>query len=397
MYRLEHSVRNYAWGSRTAFARLFGTAEPTEPEAEYWFGTHPASPSTLSDGRSLAELVELPYLLKVLAAEKPLSIQAHPGLAEAQAGYDKENAAGIALDAPERNYKDPNHKPELLLALTDFSALCGFRSFSEAERSWNRLSELVSSFLSGEHATKAISTLSAVGTALAARDYASAVKTILGCRKAAGALVDALVAAAELNPDYISHDLALETALRIAEDFPSDPGVLMALLLQKVDIVPGQAIYLSAGVMHAYLHGVGVEVMACSDNVLRGGLTNKHIDVEELLAISCFDPSPDLMLGPEEVHDQVATFRPDADEFTLQVFHSGTDEPLNEPGPHIVLAVVGSFKVVHQDQSLILHPGQAVFIPAADTMPALTYLPSEDDEQAEENPLAVSVTSGFSH
>lgn len=392
MYRLEHTMRNYAWGSRTAFAHLFDTAPSTEPQAELWFGTHPAAPSPLADGRSLAEIVELPFLLKVLAAEKALSIQAHPCPAQAAEGFARETAAGIPLDAPERNYRDPNHKPELLLALTNFSALCGFRPWDEAQRSWARLTELASSYLRGEHSEQAAGILRTVANALAAEDYAQAVETILGQQAASSALCSAMQTAAAANPDYISHDLALETALQISEDFPGDPGVLMALLLQRVDLLPGQAIYLSAGIIHAYLHGVGVEVMACSDNVLRGGLTNKHVDVAELLAVSCFQPATDPLIQPAILGEHAVTFRPEVQEFQLQVLRGGQQQPLQQPGPHVVLCISGKAVVEQAGQRLSLLPGQAVFVPAGAELPTVSFEPGAAGR--EQTPLVVAATSG---
>lgn len=394
MYRLEHTVRHYAWGSRTAFAQLFDTEPSTQPEAELWFGTHPADPSYLADGRCLNELVELPYLLKVLAAEKPLSIQAHPCPSQARAGFERENALGLDLDHPERSYKDANHKPELLLALTDFSAMCGFRAWEDSQRSWQRLIELSSSYLQGEHAAGAARVLHEVNYALDTQDYAAAVHAILGERAASSALTSALEQAAEANPDFVSHDLALETALQISRAFPADPGVLMALLLHRIDLVPGQAIYLSAGIIHAYLHGVGVEVMACSDNVLRGGLTDKHIDVDELVAVSCFEPSTDPLLSPTKVNEHVSTFAPDVSEFQLQTFRGGQRQTLTQPGPHIVLCISGTITVGAGSEELTLQPGQAVYIPAEDTEPHISFHP--EDNESQESPLAVSVTSGQS-
>ena len=392
MYRLEHTMRNYAWGSRTAFAQLFNTAPAAEPQAELWFGTHPAAPSRLADGRLLTEIVELPFLLKVLAAEKPLSIQAHPCPAQAAAGFARENAAGIPIDDPQRNYRDPNHKPELLLALTNFSALCGFRPWDEAQRSWVRLTELATRYLQGAHSEAAKNVLTQVSADLEAENYSSAVRTILGEHDASSTLCLAMQAAAEANPEYVSHDLALETALNISEDFPGDPGVLMALLLQRVDLLPGQAIYLSAGVIHAYLHGVGVEVMACSDNVLRGGLTNKHVDVAEFLAISCFQPSTDPLIPPIPMDEHVMSFQPDVEEFQLQVIRGSQQAPLQQHGPHIVLCISGNAFVQQGGERLSLRPGQAVYVPAGEAAPTVSFEP--DPSGYEQTPLVVAATSG---
>jgi mannose-6-phosphate isomerase, class I len=279
--------RDYAWGSTTAIQRMLGLPEDGRPIAELWFGGHPDDPSP-ADTTTLDKLIaadpgallgraaverfgpRLPFLLKVLAAGTPLSIQVHPTLDQAREGFAREDAAGIARTAADRNYRDANHKPELLCALTPFTALCGFRP---PEQTLALLDELdvpelgfLQDLLRGPDPLRRAFT-----GVLELPDPAPAIAALT--RRATGA-----------------QDGPLHAARRAAEHFPHDAGVLLTLLLNDVVLQPGEAIFLGAGNVHAYLHGTGVEIMANSDNVLRCGLTPKHVDVPELLRITDFRP-----------------------------------------------------------------------------------------------------------
>ncbi len=259
-----NTPRDYAWGSTTAIAGLLGTTPSGAPEAELWLGAHPGSParildSTQTDGATdLAHWTEtsgkLPYLLKVLAAASPLSLQAHPSSAQALAGFERENAEGLAPDSPERNYKDPFHKPEMIFALSDpFDALCGFREPTDGRAALERLA-------GGD---PAVAAFAATLDGPAAEVLRRATEWLLGGAPEVADVVDAVVAAAR-DAEGVDAD----TVRMLAAAFPGDPGIVLALLLNRVALGPGDALYLPAGNIHAYLRGLGIELMAASDNVL---------------------------------------------------------------------------------------------------------------------------------
>ncbi|WP_261574506.1 type I phosphomannose isomerase catalytic subunit [Frankia gtarii] len=304
---LHGAEQPYAWGSATAIPELLGTPAAGGPVAELWLGTHPVAPALVeADGarRPAADLVgPLPFLLKVLAADKALSLQVHPDRAQAAAGFDADDAAGLAVDDSHRRYRDRNHKPELIVALSPFRALAGVRDPARTLAVADGLGTpaLVAAFrpLADDPAAGAATVLRTLLTMPAGP---------------AGELIDALVAAAERlrracgrgsagggshggpaldNPrDGGEDDLARAADLigRLAAAHPGDVGIAAALLLNDVTLRPGEGLFQPARMLHAYVAGLGIEIMATSDNVLRGGLTPKHIDVDELLRI--FDPRP---------------------------------------------------------------------------------------------------------
>ena len=292
---LTNAVRHYPWGSHTVLPRLLGEPVPAvEPWAEIWMGAHPLDPSHLPDGRSLADVVPgLPFMVKLLAAQDPLSIQAHPDLDQARAGFAAEEAGGVPASSPDRSYKDANHKPELFVALDRTETLCGFRPPADIVATADRLgsaafSELVAPARAATDAGDALRTVVTNLLRLGVAPRTALVEEVAGsCRRLAADPVDA----------------AAGWVARLAERYPGDAGVLAPLLLELVLLVPGEGLFVDAGVLHAYLHGAGVEVQASSDNVLRGGLTGKRVDVDELLRIVRFEvasghrvaPSP---LGP---------------------------------------------------------------------------------------------------
>ncbi len=283
---LHCSVQHYAWGSKTSIPSLLGAASPQqEPWAELWMGAHPKAPSHLSDGTSLVDFIAqapnaalgrpgaLPFLFKILAAEAPLSIQCHPSKAQAEEGFAREEAAGIRRDAPNRNYRDANHKPELIVALEEFWALKGFRS-PEAIAELFRRANLTS-------ATTLLELLASGGLrafygALLALD-AQATKVLLS--ELARGLSNLPMPEASWSQGLLAR-------------YPNDPGATAALVLQLVKLEAGQGLYLDAGELHAYLRGTGLEIMANSDNVLRGGLTSKHVDPAELQRVLRFEHTP---------------------------------------------------------------------------------------------------------
>lgn len=382
--QLLNSIQPYAWGSRTALAELRGEPGPTAtPEAELWIGAHPLLPSRLAEtGQSLPAAIssapenylgaqvlsehgaKLPFLLKVLAAATPLSLQAHPSLAQAVAGFAADEAAGIELSAPERNYKDPNHKPELLCALGEFWALCGFREVPETIELFDELSlgELWSyrAMLSAQPNENGISKV-----------FSGLMQAPLPTQRKLAELTTAACQA--LAPESTHFADELSWAARIGELYPGDVGVVSALLLNLVRLEPGEAVYLPAGNLHAYLGGTGVEIMASSDNVLRGGLTPKHVNVTELLRVLDFRP---LQLEPLRAvtHGDEHTFETPAREFRLSYFDVTPDShggdglvSIGIDGPEIWLVTSGECLLeAATSAAQRLTQGQSAFV-SADT------------------------------
>lgn len=363
MFEIVNTPRGYAWGSTSAISDLLGSAPTGAPEAELWLGDHPACPARVKEtGQSLIEWGEshperfgtgpLPFLLKVLAADSPLSIQAHPTRAQAERGFALENAAGLAPDAPNRNYRDANHKPEVLVALTDFSALCGFRP---SDQRTAIIAELVRQGVPGS------TELARVVEA----GLGSAVEWILTRGDGVNELVEALSAGIRTTTDAVVDD-ATETARMLSTHFPGDPGVAISLLLNHVVLRPGEALYLPAGNIHAYLHGLGIEVMAASDNVLRGGLTTKHIDVPELInVLDCRELDEPRLIATES--NGVRTFDPGLDDFILTEITADDDVSIAITGPAIAIAVEGN-PVLYTDDEFALARGGSVFIGAGETL-----------------------------
>lgn len=420
MYQLENVLRDYAWGSTTAIAELLGRPGSGRPEAELWIGAHPDSPSVAhvpGDGTDtpLDTLVStdpehflgadsvarfgprLPFLTKVLAAEEPLSLQVHPSLEQARAGFARENDAGLPADAANRNYRDDNHKPEMIFALTPFEALCGFRPAAATQ---GILEHLIHSFgaarvpvplaLSGLHEDLA-------GGGEAGADDGEALqrafrRLITGgddVAEATSQVVSLLKSGAPLAP----YQAELSTVVNLDAKYPGDPGVLISLLLNRISLQPGEAVYLPAGNVHAYLHGLGVEVMASSDNVLRGGLTPKFVDVPELLRTIDFKPVAVPMLEAERTVLDQELFRPPFEEFQLQRIELGPEDgpvPLAQSGAAVVIVVSGAVYLDSPKGDLELGRGASAFLPAAEA-PVNVHLPAGSVEPA----LAFAVTTGL--
>lgn len=359
---LTNTPRDYAWGSTTLIAALQGREPTGSPEAEVWFGDHPGSPALLGGdaaqaGRPLdAWLAEhgsgaLSYLLKLLAAASPLSIQVHPSKEQAEIGYAAENTDGIPKDAAHRTYRDDNHKPEVIVALSDrFDALAGLRDLPSTRRLIDTLGEArgvaeLRRHLDGDDPRAAL------GRTLAWLLSGDAQDT-----------VDDVIAALE-GAGSAEFETELAAARRIAVAYPGDPGVVVALLMNHVVLARGEAIFVPAGVLHAYLQGLGVEIMAASDNVLRGGLTPKHIDVAELLRIVDTAPSAPPRLAPRPVADGVEVFAPGIPDFELfRVRVDGAPRTLALHGAAIALAVAGEVGVAGDSGVVVdLPPGTAAF------------------------------------
>jgi mannose-6-phosphate isomerase len=353
--------RDYAWGSRTAIAELLGTKPSGGPEAEYWLGTHPGSPSTLQapsavEGHAvLSDLTTLPFLLKVLAAASPLSLQAHPTTEQARAGFERENRLGIALDAPNRNYRDAMHKPELLYALsTEFAALCGFRPVAQTR---GLLAALGSDPILAGLVNRLVDDAS----------LRPVFQWLLSRSEGVDELIARVVDLARAAPGA-----EFEMVGTLAAAYPGDPGIVVALLLNRVVLRPGQVLYLPAGNIHAYLHGTGIELMASSDNVLRGGLTPKHVDVEELLAVLDFRPGPVPLLEAEHPSAGVEIFRPDVPDFELAVVTpAGSTARFKPNGESILLCIDGNCRVAGATGEHHLAGGDATYVSADEG--ALTF------------------------
>ncbi|GAB2791209.1 mannose-6-phosphate isomerase, class I [Streptomyces chlorus] len=366
MDRLDNAIRPYAWGSTTAIAQLLGVEPTGEPQAEMWMGAHPGAPSRTGRG-TLAEVIDadperelgaasvakfgprLPFLLKLLAAGAPLSLQVHPDLDQAKAGYADEEQRGVPADAAHRTYKDANHKPELVCALTDFDGLCGFRDPLRAAELLDALGvDSLKPYVDLLHAHPEEAALREVLTAILTADRDEMAHTV----------TEAAAACDRLGGEHAPY-------ADIAHHYPGDPGVIAAMLLNHVRLQPGEALYLGAGVPHAYLNGLGVEIMANSDNVLRCGLTPKHVDVPELLRIVRFEAGDPGVLRPEAAPDGEELYDTPTDEFRLSRYAlpaGGTTHDLTLATPQILLCTAGSVRAgEHQ-----LSPGTSVFVPAGE-------------------------------
>ncbi|MET8082170.1 mannose-6-phosphate isomerase, class I [Streptomyces sp. NPDC005303] len=366
MDRLDNTIRPYAWGSTTAIPELLGVRPTGEPQAEMWMGAHPGAPSRTDRG-TLVEVIDadpakelgaeavakfgprLPFLLKILAAGAPLSLQVHPDLAQAKEGYDDEERRGIPVDAGHRNYKDANHKPELICALTEFDGLCGFREPTRAAELLDALGvDSLKPYVDLLHARPEEAALREVLTAVLTADRAEMAHTV----------TEAAAACARLGGEHAPY-------ADIAHHYPGDPGVIAAMLLNHVRLQPGEALFLGAGIPHAYLSGLGVEIMANSDNVLRCGLTPKHVDVPELLRIVRFEAADPGVLRPEASPDGEEVYETPIDEFRLSRYvlpEGAATHDLTRPTPQILLCTAGSVRVGEHD----LSPGQSVFAPAGE-------------------------------
>lgn len=327
---ITNSPRDYAWGSTSLIAGLEGRPPSGIPEAEVWFGDHPADPAEVSTGGTLDAVTggTLPYLLKLLAAADPLSIQVHPTREQAREGFARE--AGMAADDPTRNYRDANHKPELIVALSDrFEALGGLRPVDDTLR-------LLASFPETDGVAALRSRLSSGEVADALRD---AIGWLLS-GTAQAEVEDIIAALPAARSEEFSE--ALSAVRSIADRNPGDAGVVVALLMNFIVLRPGEAIFLRAGMLHAYVSGLGVEIMAASDNVLRGGLTPKHIDVAELLAIVDTTPAAVPVQTPAGTITDYAV--PVADFALRRVLVDG-EVAIDVDGPAMALATAGRVSV----------------------------------------------------
>jgi len=372
MLKLNNSLQNYAWGSKTALTELYGIQNPSQqPMAELWMGAHPKSSSTVEiNGKqqSLRELIEadktgllgekvaarfgeLPFLFKVLCAEQPLSIQVHPGKPAAEAGFERENRAGVAIDAPERNYKDANHKPELVYALTPFLAINGFRPLTEIVSLLQPVAgahPIIAHFLQQPDEAN-LATLFSTLLSLQQEEKSRAID-----------ILKATLHGQQGEP--------WQTIERIAAWYPDDSGLLSPLLLNVIELQPGEAMFLFAETPHAYLHGVALEVMANSDNVLRAGLTPKHIDVPELMAnVKFTSRAQESLLTTPVQHGDTLDFPVPVDDFAFSVHQLRTTPiALSQQSAAILFCIEGEAQLSQDTQQLTLGAGESCFIAASE-------------------------------
>jgi len=387
---LGNTVQPYAWGSRTAIAELLGEPTPsTGPQAELWMGAHPSAPSvltragvtgtltsaiaaapTLELGESVAKRFggRLPFLLKVLAAEKALSVQLHPTREQAEAGFAREEKRGVARGARERVYVDDWPKPEILCALTPFEVLAGLRPADAAAEAIEglglpELKELVAGL-------RANPTPHGVADALT--------QLLTWAEESREALAAKVVEAASVEAGKGGrYAAAYDAVVRMNADHPRDIGLVSSLLLNHRVIEPGQALFMGAGGVHAYIKGVGIELMANSDNVIRAGLTPKHIDIPELVRV--LDPEVEVpVLTAREIAPGIEVFDTSVPEFRLSRLTLADGATLTVPGdggPRVLLCLDGEASVscgTEPDGHFVLGRGQSCFLSAADTNVLLT-------------------------
>ena len=356
LVRISGEVKNFSWGSNHLIQDQLGLGPTNQQVAEVWFGTHDGGQSKLlTSGQNLSEAVgsKLSFLVKFLAADSPLSIQVHPNAVQAKAGFARENAAGIDLTDPKRNYKDDSHKPEILIALSAFKALCGFRpraeileiflAFSESEARFGELAAL----LATEASLEEIFSELLEDSELAGR-FASSV--------------------AGLDIDSISEQ-ARALVVDLLGKYPGETGALVSLLLNFIQLAPGEAIYLPAGNLHAYLSGLGLEVMAASDNVIRGGLTSKHIDKAELRNITDFSELAEPKVSPKKLAEGLVEYPVAASEFRVyraQITGTNMLADIDLPAAAVIVCVSGEIAVgTSLEEREVLKKGEVVFVSEA--------------------------------
>jgi mannose-6-phosphate isomerase len=374
---LENKVLPYAWGSRTRIAELLGRPSPAaEPQAELWMGAHPKAPSKVRIGgveRPLDGLIaerpaeilgqaqlsrggpRLPFLLKALAADRALSIQAHPDRKQAAAGFEREERLGVPLEAEERSYRDHCHKPEVLYAVEPFSMMRGFRRQQE-------ILDLATP-LELEKLLPALGALRQGPEGEGLEQFFTATLTLEGENKL-HRLNRKVVA--RIHERGLADHPVYGWVLRLADQFPDDRGVIAPLFLHLLRLEPGQAIFTGPGILHAYLEGFGVELMANSDNVLRGGLTTKHVDVAELKRILRFEPQPPAILVPTTNQNGERSFVPPVDDFALTLVPLEADRPRlrKVSGVEILLVLEGEGRLESAASSHDFRRGQAFLVPA---------------------------------
>ncbi|EJH2590018.1 mannose-6-phosphate isomerase, class I [Vibrio parahaemolyticus] len=378
IYTLNNPVKNFPWGSRSAIRDYFGIDNSNlEHQAEIWMGAHPSASSSISQAGvdiSLCDVIasnpdywlgketkenfsSLPFLMKVLAAEEPLSIQVHPSKKAAELGFAKENEQGIPLDAANRNYKDGNHKPELVYALTPYLAMNGFREFAQIVANFDAidlpvLEDVFQPFKQDPNP-------------LTLADFFAAILTLKGELKAQ-AISQLLNSLKAIDKDHFAYQASLLIS-RFSYLYPEDVGLFAPLFLNVIELQPGEAMFLYAETPHAYIHGLGVEVMANSDNVLRAGLTPKYIDVEELVKNTQFKPIAfeNLILKPTGSQTDREVYPVPVKDFKFDVLNPKNSISLTTSSPEILLCLSNQVKLITGMESKILCKGESVVLPAS--------------------------------
>lgn len=353
--KISNQQRAYAWGSLSLIPDFLGQQPTGQPAAEVWLGTHPISEAVGESGEPLSAIIghRLSFLTKILAADQPLSIQAHPTQQQAAQGFAAENAAGIPIDAPHRNYKDDQHKPEAIIAVSDFRALCGFRTDDEILQ----LFEDISKILDISDGLRSIIT-----------DWCDVLRSF-----GISNLLSSIFAESK-NLDGVTAELAglanfdsrFELVAELNQLYPGDPGVVIALLMNQVFLAPGEALYLPAGNIHAYLSGLGIEVMAASDNVLRGGLTKKHIDVVELQRVLDFETRGVKKLSSRELARGLERFEIPVADFSLYRANLDSNVVLADlqlPAEAVAVCVAGEVAISNSlAERVVLGQGEAAYV-----------------------------------
>ncbi|MCK8075427.1 mannose-6-phosphate isomerase, class I [Vibrio sp. 1CM2L] len=373
LFKLDNVIQHYPWGSKQSISELFDIQNPnSEPQAEIWMGAHPRGCSRVADtGQLLSEVLsqdskgmfgeytearfgELPYLFKVLAAETPLSIQVHPSKKKAQLGFERENKLGISLDASNRNYKDPNHKPELVYALTFYKAMNGFRP----------IPQIIELFKEAEISALdiEISALAISPNSEGLKVFFTSVMTLEGERKKSA--LEQLYSAYERRPKTAMGREALQYSKGFEQHYVDDIGLFSPLMLNTIELAPGEAMFLHAETPHAYIEGTGLEIMANSDNVLRAGLTPKFIDVPELIDNTCFETTDieGIKLKPIEKEDKLS-FPIPVDDFGFDIL--SVNEEVSQQylrSAEILFCIGGEVTVSTKEHKLMLSSGESVFI-----------------------------------
>ncbi len=364
MHRLQNATRDYDWGSSSDIPHFLGASPDGRPLAEIWMGTHELSPSEVEVDGTAASLStvagQLPFMMKILAAGRPLSLQVHPNAQLARLGFEAENAAGVPLDAPHRTYKDPRHKPEMAYALTTFDTLVGFRPTAEILRVLDAIATPLTDRLAEELRAKP-----------GFDGIVRIVEQLLAESPAPEEVAEVVEQCRRLVAQHVDVKRAYVTLIEVSEHFPADPGLIITLLLNRVTLQPGEAAFLGAGIIHAHLHGMCIEVMTSSDNVLRAGLTSKHVDAAGL--VTCLERGMSRLarITPEVVGTETEVFAPDVDEFALAVTQvaasDATGTPLYGAGRRIVLCTGGRVELegAHGATQTLVR-GDSVYVDAGD-------------------------------
>ena len=358
LFKITNTARDYAWGSTSLIPDYFGIQASGRPMAEIWFGTHEGSPARIVEtGETLSASLagrQLPFLLKILASETPLSIQAHPNSEQAAEGFARENLLGIGVNAVDRNYRDDRHKPEMIVALTEFEALCGFKTEKQ-------IRNLLESMLDPSDVSDGLKSIVGHWLEISAGEggLQRLFVDITNRRGNLDGVTAELTAQANLSAQF-------ELVARLNVLYPGDPGVIIALLMNHVWLEPGEALFLPAGNIHAYLGGLGVEIMAASDNVLRGGLTPKHVDVVELERVLNFEGGPVELVRSRELSKGLVEYPVPVDDFLLYRADLSGEvllADLNIPGEMILLCTAGEIAVSDSlEERLVLRRGEAAFM-----------------------------------